>query len=168
MAAYYYTTATATDGQAYTGSAMHGPITCGETGNITSIGVWCAEGGDGPGTIKVALYSNAATPALVNSGGSTSIPGEGSGAWVDITLGTPYAVTLNDVLRVAFQATVKVAVQGAATGGNYSGGTYASFPTSTLAMDTAELWRMRVYIEAASSQSNAPRVAHYNTFVCGD
>ena len=158
MSDYYYTTASTGSYQNYVGVADHGTVTCGETGNITSIGVWCAEGGDGAGTVKIALYDNVAAPALLHAGGAAAIPGEGAGTWVDIDIsGTPVAVTLNDIVRVVFNVSIKAACQGASSGGNYDSVTYANFPPANLSKsDSNELIRMRIYITASGGGGTLP------------
>jgi hypothetical protein len=163
MSGYYYSTTTTTAYQAFMGTRYHGPITCGETGNITSIGVYCEEGGDGAGNIKIALYNNDTTPDLQKSGGYAALPGEGSPGWVDIDISAdPLAVNSSDIIRVAFQGSVKANLVGAESGGNYDGGTYATFPPSALTKnDSVYLYRTRIYITAAGGASPVPLFDYY-------
>ena len=114
------------------GAALCEQITVGATGSLTKVSVYIVD--KGSADIKIALYNSDGT-SLLSSGGSIPNASISNGAYNEITLGTPVAVTASDIVMVCFRmsATVTYKKCDAATdAGRYASVTYALFPQSTI------------------------------------
>lgn len=139
-----YTNGTASDG---TTTVRSSDILIAATGSLTKLSY--KNYGGTVGESKLAIYTTSGT--LLSSGCTAS--GSGYNAWVDCTLGTPYAVTAGSTIRVAWQSadsnTTIQYISGASGDGFYSSaGAYGSFPAGSLTYNsTTQKYAVRAYVD---------------------
>lgn len=96
---YYYSAGSDSypnsDGDADTGDSYGAAITAGATGNITTIGVKVATKGTSNFKIMIITPGGAVHECQTISNASVT-----NGAWTDVTLSTPLAVTSSQVVRI--------------------------------------------------------------------
>lgn len=125
-------------------------IVCGETGNITKLGVHCQRMWGVDVNLKIALYNDDGSVRL-HTGDVVVVSADYAWYEVDIS-GSPVAVNVNDVVTVACDSDgdVNLHVASAGSAGAYQITAYASFPTATLtSSDSMAEPSTRVYIVAS-------------------